>query len=94
MAFYNGNVYSARSSGVSIYNATTGASVSTGGYLTTSALSGIAIVSYYIFISITGTNRVELYNLSIMSKPKYYANVCEEKAAEYSDYENFEVKFG
>jgi hypothetical protein len=27
-------------------------------------------------------------------KPKYYANVCEELPAEYSDYENFEVKFG
>jgi len=27
-------------------------------------------------------------------KPKFYANVCEELPAEYSDYENFEVKFG
>ena len=26
--------------------------------------------------------------------PKYYANVCQEKDVEYSDYENFEVKFG
>lgn len=26
--------------------------------------------------------------------PKYYANVCEELPSEYSDYENFEVKFG
>jgi hypothetical protein len=26
--------------------------------------------------------------------PKYYANVCEELPVEYSDYENFEVKFG
>ena len=26
--------------------------------------------------------------------PKYYPNVCEEQPAEYSDYENFEVKFG
>ena len=29
-----------------------------------------------------------------MVLPKYYANVCEELAPEYSDYENFEVKFG
>ena len=29
-----------------------------------------------------------------MNLPKYYANVCEEMAPEYSDYENFEVKFG
>ncbi len=29
-----------------------------------------------------------------MLKPKYYANVCSELPAEYSDYENFEVKFG
>ena len=26
--------------------------------------------------------------------PKYYANVCQDKDVEYSDYENFEVKFG
>jgi len=26
--------------------------------------------------------------------PKYYYNVCEEMPQEYSDYENFEVKFG
>jgi len=26
--------------------------------------------------------------------PKYYPNVCEEQHADYSDYENFEVKFG
>jgi hypothetical protein len=30
----------------------------------------------------------------MMNLPKYYANVCKEKDAEYSDYENFEVKFG
>jgi hypothetical protein len=29
-----------------------------------------------------------------MNLPKYYANVCEEMPPEYSDYENFEVKFG
>jgi hypothetical protein len=29
-----------------------------------------------------------------MHKPKYYANVCSELPTEYSDYENFEVKFG
>uniref|UniRef100_A0A7S3CI51 non-specific serine/threonine protein kinase n=1 Tax=Strombidium rassoulzadegani TaxID=1082188 RepID=A0A7S3CI51_9SPIT len=29
-----------------------------------------------------------------MHQPKFYANVCQEKDAEYSDYENFEVKFG
>lgn len=29
-----------------------------------------------------------------MNLPKYYSNVCEEMAPEYSDYENFEVKFG
>ena len=29
-----------------------------------------------------------------MNLPKYYANVCEEQPPEYSDYENFEVKFG
>jgi casein kinase II subunit alpha len=29
-----------------------------------------------------------------MNLPKYYANVCEEKPTEYSDYENYEVKFG
>jgi len=29
-----------------------------------------------------------------MYLPKYYANVCQEKEQEYSDYENFEVKFG
>ena len=29
-----------------------------------------------------------------MHKPKYYPNVCSELPAEYSDYENFEVKFG
>lgn len=29
-----------------------------------------------------------------MSLPKFYANVCEEKPNEYSDYENYEVKFG
>jgi hypothetical protein len=29
-----------------------------------------------------------------MYLPKYYANVCQEKDVEYSDYENFEVKFG
>ncbi len=29
-----------------------------------------------------------------MNLPKYYAHVCEETAPEYSDYENFEVKFG
>lgn len=29
-----------------------------------------------------------------MNLPKYYANICEEMAPEYSDYENFEVKFG
>jgi hypothetical protein len=26
--------------------------------------------------------------------PKYYANVCQELPPEYSDYENYEVKFG
>lgn len=26
--------------------------------------------------------------------PKLYAQVCEDKPPEYSDYENFEVKFG
>jgi casein kinase II subunit alpha len=26
--------------------------------------------------------------------PKYYANVCQEKDVEYSNYEEFEVKFG
>jgi len=30
----------------------------------------------------------------MMNLPKYYANACEEMPAEYSDYENFEVKFG
>ncbi len=30
----------------------------------------------------------------MMNLPKYYANVCEEMPPEYSDYENFEVKFG
>lgn len=29
-----------------------------------------------------------------MYLPKYYANVCQDKDVEYSDYENFEVKFG
>jgi hypothetical protein len=29
-----------------------------------------------------------------MNLPKYYANVCEEMPPEYSDYENYEVKFG
>ena len=29
-----------------------------------------------------------------MNLPKYYSNVCEDMPAEYSDYENFEVKFG
>jgi len=29
-----------------------------------------------------------------MNLPKYYANVCEEMPQEYSDYENYEVKFG
>lgn len=29
-----------------------------------------------------------------MNLPKYYAHVCEENPPEYSDYENFEVKFG
>jgi len=29
-----------------------------------------------------------------MHKPKYYPNVCSELPTEYSDYENFEVKFG
>ena len=29
-----------------------------------------------------------------MNLPKYYAQVCQDKDAEYSDYENFEVKFG
>ena len=29
-----------------------------------------------------------------MNLPKYYSNVCEEMPPEYSDYENFEVKFG
>lgn len=29
-----------------------------------------------------------------MTLPKIYANVCEELPPEYSDYENFEVKFG
>jgi hypothetical protein len=29
-----------------------------------------------------------------MVLPKYYANVCTEMPPEYSDYENFEVKFG
>lgn len=29
-----------------------------------------------------------------MTLPKLYANVCEELPPEYSDYENFEVKFG
>lgn len=29
-----------------------------------------------------------------MNLPKFYANVCQEKDVEYSDYENFEVKFG
>lgn len=27
-----------------------------------------------------------------MNLPKFYANVCQEKDVEYSDYENFEVK--
>ena len=26
--------------------------------------------------------------------PKYYPNACEDMPQEYSDYENFEVKFG
>jgi casein kinase II subunit alpha len=30
----------------------------------------------------------------MQAAPKYYPNVCEEQPAEYSDYENFEVKFG
>lgn len=29
-----------------------------------------------------------------MNLPKYYANVCEEMPPDYSDYENYEVKFG
>ena len=29
-----------------------------------------------------------------MNLPKYYAHVCTEMPTEYSDYENFEVKFG
>ena len=29
-----------------------------------------------------------------MNLPKYYANICEEMPQEYSDYENYEVKFG
>jgi hypothetical protein len=29
-----------------------------------------------------------------MNLPKYYSNVCEEMPPEYSDYENYEVKFG
>jgi len=29
-----------------------------------------------------------------MFLPKHYANVCQDKDVEYSDYENFEVKFG
>jgi hypothetical protein len=29
-----------------------------------------------------------------MTFPKYYKNVCEEMPPAYSDYENFEVKFG
>jgi len=29
-----------------------------------------------------------------MMLPRYYAKVCEEMAPEYSDYENYEVKFG
>jgi hypothetical protein len=29
-----------------------------------------------------------------MNLPKYYNNVCEEMPPAYSDYENFEVKFG
>lgn len=29
-----------------------------------------------------------------MYLPKYYSNVCQDKDVEYSDYENFEVKFG
>lgn len=29
-----------------------------------------------------------------MNLPKYYATVCEEMPPEYSDYENYEVKFG
>ena len=33
-------------------------------------------------------------NSKNMNLPKYYSNVCEEMPPEYSDYENFEVKFG
>ena len=29
-----------------------------------------------------------------MSLPKYYAKICEDLPPEYSDYENYEVKFG
>jgi hypothetical protein len=29
-----------------------------------------------------------------MNLPKYYAQVCEDMPPEYSDYENYEVKFG
>ncbi len=29
-----------------------------------------------------------------MSIPKYYSRICEEMPTEYSDYENYEVKFG
>ena len=29
-----------------------------------------------------------------MYLPTYYANVCQDKDVEYSDYENFECKFG
>jgi len=29
-----------------------------------------------------------------MSLPKFYANVCEESAFEYSDYKNFKLDYG
>jgi len=38
-------------------------------------------------------SNLNIYN-KMMNLPKYYSNVCKEKDAEYSDYENFEVKFG